>query len=180
MANIIILSSTTDGFTPVVCERIKQQLATDNQVIHQNIDDCQTINFEQFDSIIIGASIRYGKHSKSVLNFIEQHTALLNSKPCGFFSVNLVARKPEKRTPETNPYVKKFLNTIAWQPKAVGVFAGKLNYQKCSFFDRHMIRLIMKITKGPTDLTTNKEFTDWQDVAKFSDKIKLLVNRSSQ
>jgi len=34
--------------------------------------------------------------------------------------------------------------------------------------DRHMIRLIMWLTDGPTDLRTQVEFTDWQRVDEFS------------
>ena len=34
-----------------------------------------------------------------------------------------------------------------------------------------MIRLIMWITKGPTDLEKTYEFTNWNDVDEFSKKI---------
>ena len=34
---------------------------------------------------------------------------ILEKKSSAFFSVNVVARKPEKNTPETNPYMQKFL-----------------------------------------------------------------------
>jgi menaquinone-dependent protoporphyrinogen oxidase len=81
--------------------------------------------------------------------------------------VNVVARKPEKNTPETNPYLKKFLKQIAWKPKTLAVFAGKIDYQKYKFRDRFMIRLIMWMTKGPTDPETNIEFTNWNQVEEF-------------
>ncbi len=45
----------------------------------------------------------------------------------------LVARKPEKNTPETNPYLKKFLKQISWQPMELAVFAGRIDYKKKSF-----------------------------------------------
>ena len=64
--------------------------------------------------------------------------------------MNLVARKDDKNTPDTNPYLKKFLETIGWTPDTLDVFAGILDYSKYSFFDRLMIRLIMKLTNGPT------------------------------
>ena len=62
----------------------------------------------KFDRIIIGASIRYGKHKKELFDFIDLHLDELAKKDNAFFSVNVVARKPEKNTPETNPYMKKF------------------------------------------------------------------------
>lgn len=81
--------------------------------------------------------------------------------------MNVVARKAEKNTPETNPYLKKFLKQISWKPKVLAVFAGKIDYQKYGVLDRFMIRLIMWMTKGPTDPKTNIEFTNWEQVEDF-------------
>jgi len=97
---------------------------------------------------------------------IEQ---ILNSKPNAFFSVNVVARKPE-----TNPYLKKFLKQISWQTKEPAVFAGKIEYQRYHFLDRQMIRLIMWMTKGPTDPETVVEFTDWKQVEAFGQHISTI------
>jgi menaquinone-dependent protoporphyrinogen oxidase len=127
----------------------------------------QPVDFAAFDKIVIGASIRYGKHNKKVYAFIKSNEQLLNSKPNAFFSVNVVARKPGKRQPDTNPYVKKFLKEITWNPGRVAVFAGKIDYPRYTFFDRNMIRLIMWMTKGPTDPTATIEFTDWDQVEAF-------------
>ncbi|MBT8205716.1 MAG: menaquinone-dependent protoporphyrinogen IX dehydrogenase, partial [Eudoraea sp.] len=48
---------------------------------------------------------------------------------------------------------------------------GMLDYQKYPFWDRIMIQLIMRITKGPTDLNTKIEYTDWDQVDAFGKKI---------
>jgi menaquinone-dependent protoporphyrinogen oxidase len=92
---------------------------------------------------------------------------MLDSKPNAFFSVNVVARKPEKNQPETNPYLKKFLKQISWQPKKLAVFAGKIDYRRYRFWDRQIIRMIMWITKGPTDPEAVVDFTDWDQVEAF-------------
>ena len=76
----------------------------------------ENIDLEPFDKIVLGASIRYGKHAKEVYEFIRRNESILDSKPNAFFSVNVVARKPGKKTPGTNPYLKKFLKQITWQP----------------------------------------------------------------
>ncbi len=131
-----------------------------------------SLDLGSYDTIIIGASIRYGKHHKDVYNFIEKNEKLLDSKSNAFFSVNVVARKPEKNQPDTNPYLVKFLKQISWKPKHLAVFAGMLDYQKYGVFDRQMIRFIMWMTKGPTDPNTVKEFTDWEAVDRFADSIK--------
>jgi menaquinone-dependent protoporphyrinogen oxidase len=80
----------------------------------------------------------------------------------------VVARKPEKNQPNTNPYLIKFLKQISWKPKNLAVFAGKLDYQKYGVFDRQMIRFIMWLTKGPTDTKSVIEFTNWKEVEDFA------------
>ena len=92
----------------------------------------------------------------------------MDKKETAFFTVNVVARKKEKNTPETNPYMKKFLELSGWKPDKLAVFAGKIDYPKYGFFDKQIIRLIMFITKGPTDTSQTYEFTDWEKVEEFS------------
>ena len=178
MATILIIYSSTDGHTLKICKRlrsvIEQQEQQEHQIVLVSINDAQLTDLEQFDKIVIGASIRYGKHRPQVYDFIKRNIDVLNRKPNAFFSVNIVARKPEKNRPETNPYIKKFLKITPWQPKELAVFAGKIDYPKYSFLDRHIIRLIMWITKGPTDPKTVMEFTDWAEVDTFGRRVKMM------
>lgn len=172
MAKILIVYSTTDGHTRKICLRLQKVVETHiNQVTLVSVINSSTIDLNSFDKVVIGASIRYGKHNKQIYEFIKQHSRILDVKPNAFFSVNVVARKPEKNRPDTNPYLKKFLSQISWKPKNLAVFAGKIEYQKYAFWDRYMIRLIMWMTKGPTDLKTNIEFTDWNQVEEFGQVI---------
>jgi menaquinone-dependent protoporphyrinogen oxidase len=132
------------------------------------------LDLSAFDKIVIGASIRYGKHQPAVAQFIARHQALLESRPNAFFSVNIVARKPEKNQPGTNPYLIKFLRRISWKPKLLAVFAGRLDYPSYGVFDRFMIRLIMRMTHGPTDPTAVIEFTDWAQVQAFGRQVSAM------
>ena len=165
---ILIIYSTTDGHTIVICHRLQQVIERNaHRVTLISIDDVAKLDLMAFDKIVIGASIRYGKHSPKVVDFINRNEQLLDRKPNAFFSVNVVARKPEKSQPHTNPYLLKFLKRISWKPKQLAVFAGKIDYPRYSFFDRMMIRFIMWMTKGPTHPSTVVEFTDWNQVETF-------------
>lgn len=169
MAKILILFSTTDGHTVKICKRLQERIEQNgHQVTLASITESSLPDLGAFDKLVIGASVRYGRHGKAVSDFIADNRQLLERKPNAFFSVNIVARKPEKSDPETNPYLRKFLRQIAWRPRHVAVFAGKLDYPQYRPFDRFMIRLIMLITKGPTDPATVVEFTDWKKVEAFS------------
>ncbi len=175
MARILLLYSTTDGHTIEICRRLRQTIESRGHSVQLlDVKDDPELVAGTFDKIVIGASIRYGKHQPLVNRFIEKNQATLESHPNAFFSVNVVARKPEKNQPETNPYLQKFLKKIDWQPQLLGVFAGRIDYPSLGFMDKHMIRLIMWITKGPTDPTLTVEFTDWQKVEEFGVKIAEL------
>ena len=172
MSSILIAYSTTDGHTRTICERMRQALEGEgHRVTLMPIAENPVVDLQPFDKIVIGASIRYGKHRPEVAEFIRRNESVLDAKPNAFFSVNIVARKPDKNRPETNPYLRKFLKRITWRPRELAVFAGKLDYPRYGFLDRSMIRLIMLMTRGPTDPKAVIEFTDWQQVEAFARRI---------
>ncbi len=162
-----ILYSSVDGHTLKICNMLKDSLLQKNRNIKLfSIDDFNG-DITHYDKLIIGASIRYGVHNKKVIDFINTHKKQLDGIKTAFFSVNLVARKPEKNQPTTNPYVLKFFKSIDWTPTIVEVFAGKLDYKKYPYFDRIMIQFIMWMTKGPTNTNTEIEYTNWEKVKEF-------------
>ena len=171
MSDFLIIYSTTDGHTKIICERIKNFLKDGNLVEILSLEDAKKVDLSNFKKIVIGASIRYGKHSKELYKFINSNKNILDQKKSAFFSVNVVARKPEKNTAETNPYINKFLKISKWKPNKISVFAGKVDYPKYNFFDKYIIKFIMFITKGPTDTTQSYEFTDWSKVDDFSKEL---------
>jgi menaquinone-dependent protoporphyrinogen oxidase len=168
MKKKLILYSTTDGQTLKICERIKKMVSSEIDIV--SLDNIKSIELDFYDLIILGASIRYGKHKLEVSNFVLNNKEFLESKKTAFFSVNAVARKDNKNTPESNPYILKFLKQTNWKPDYVEVFAGKINYPKYNLIDKYIIRFIMWITKGPTNIKNVYEFTDWAKVDNFASK----------
>lgn len=173
MFGSLIIYSSTDGHTKTICEKIRSTSKNNDTVKIVTLKEANNLNMQMYEQIIIGASIRYGKHSKNLYKFISLNKQLLKKKRSAFFSVNVVARKPEKNTPETNPYMQKFLKISNWKPDKLCVFAGKVDYPKYNFIDKHLIQLIMFITKGPTDTSKSYEFTDWKKVDDFSKELRL-------
>lgn len=171
----LLAYSTTDGHTVKICERIKFIMTVlGQQVTLVNITQADTLDLSRFERVVIGASIRYGKHQPQVAHFIAKHQTALERKPNAFFSVNIVARKPDKNRPENNPYLIKYLKTIRWKPQLLEVFAGRLDYPSYGPLDRMMIRFIMLLTSGPTDPKTVVEFTNWSRVEAFAHAVCTL------
>ena len=173
-----IIYSTVDGQTLKICERLNAYFI-DNQIQTElySIDDFNS-SLSEFHTLVIGASIRYGIHNEKISQFIQSNKNRLSEINTAFFSVNLVARKENKNLASTNPYLLKFLKKTDWKPDFLDVFAGKLDYKSYPFFDRIMIKLIMKFTNGPTKTDEPIEYTDWKRVDNFG--LTLIENFKSK
>ena len=167
MTKILIINSSVDGHTTHICERIRS-VRNDLDIDIISLSKTKNISLNKYEMIVIGASIRYGKYRKELFEFIDKNLNIIHSKKNAFFSVNVVARKAEKNSTDTNPYIEKFLLKTSWKPKIIDVFAGKIEYPKYNLFDRSIIKFIMWMTNGPTDTSKTFEFTDWSKVEKFA------------
>ncbi len=171
MKSALIIYSSIDGHTKKISSKIAEYLSERQNVDLVSLSEVNSLSLKNYQKIIIGASIRYGNYRKDLFEFIEDNLEELIEKENAFFSVNVVARKSEKNSAESNPYVKKFLRATKWEPKNIDVFAGVVDYPTYNYFDKFMIRLIMWITSGPTNTKARFEFTDWDRVKKFAENL---------
>ena len=96
MSNFLIIYSTTDGHTKIICERIKNFLIDKNFVELLSLEDANKVDLYNFEKIIIGASIRYGKHSKELYKFINLNKDILDQKKTLFFQLMLLQENQKK------------------------------------------------------------------------------------
>ncbi|KGF89566.1 MULTISPECIES: menaquinone-dependent protoporphyrinogen IX dehydrogenase [Prochlorococcus] len=172
-SKLLIIYSTVDGHTKEICNYIYKKLKGRKKVSIISVEDSADYDLNDFEEIVIGASVRYGYHRKNVYKFIQQNIEKLDKVKTAFFSLNLTARKPEKSTPETNPYVVKFLKKVKWEPTVKEVFAGRLDYPSLDTLNKLAILFIMFITNGPKDTSKTYELTDWE-------KVDSLINSISK
>jgi len=128
-----ILYATVDGQTLKISNELKEVLTQNGNTVEiYSIDDFDKA-IDSFDKFIIGSSIRYGKHNSKIIEFIKTHKDQLEKTKTAFFSVNLVARKSEKNTPETNPYFIKILKEVDWKPYKAQFLREKLTIKYIPF-----------------------------------------------
>jgi menaquinone-dependent protoporphyrinogen oxidase len=175
MSTTLLLYSSVYGLSKKICERIQARMAERGQRADVAPLVGYDVSLTAYDAIVLGVSIKHGKHHPSVLEFIRANKALLDSTPSALFSVNLVARKAGKNTPDTNPYLKRLVAQSPWKPRLQGVFAGELDYSRYGAVDKYMMRLVMWINKGPTDFNAKVQFTDWNEVDRFAEKVMRLT-----
>lgn len=168
----LILYSSRDGQTYAIASYIANKLQETLLCDVVDLQQANMLDLTQYQQVMIGASVRYGRFHPALQRFVKCNVEQLNQMPSAFFAVNLTARKPEKCSPQTNAYTRKFLLSSPWQPKLCAVFAGALRYPRYRWFDRMMIRFIMKMTGGETDTSKEIEYTDWQQVERFTDDFR--------
>jgi menaquinone-dependent protoporphyrinogen oxidase len=121
--------------------------------------------------VVVVAAVRYGRHLPEADRFCAACRAL--PAPLIVVSVNLTTRKTGKDTAAGNPCLRKLLARHRLAVPAAAV-AGRLDYPRCTWVDRQLIRCIMKPTGGPTDPTTCVEFTSWPAVDQIAARIAEL------
>jgi len=170
----IIFYSSTDGHTNKIAETMAREWQGDVQVLPAS-RLAEFVGLDGIETVVIGASIRYGHFNRDLINTIAANTEWLSSIQSAFFSVNLTARKPGKDDPAKSPYIQKFLHATGWLPDQIAMFAGKLAYPQYRFWDKQMIRFIMSITGGCADGRSTIEYTNWSEVVRFSKTVSKLA-----
>ncbi len=174
MTSVLILYMSRGGHTARIARRLCEHIGVDRRPRRHDAPGrsrARRRGLDHYDVVVLGAPVLYGKYDKSVIEFVTRHRTQLEAKPNSFFNVSVVARVPEKSTVEGNRYMQKFLQLSPWRPRDLKVIAGKVDYPAWPWLDRFMIRLIMKMTNGPTDTTAVIDYTNWDDVRAYGEHL---------
>lgn len=156
-----------DGHSPKIAARILSRLDLPEDAWVRLGPNLPAIDPEL--PMLVVAAVRYGKHLAEAEALLKAYAAMPQKPPLALVSVNLTARKPDKKTAEQSAYLKKAIQTHGLEPVAARAIAGKLDYPRYKWTDRQLIRFIMWVTGGPTKGTEVIEYTDWDEVDAFAD-----------
>ncbi|MDD3181794.1 MAG: menaquinone-dependent protoporphyrinogen IX dehydrogenase [Alphaproteobacteria bacterium] len=178
-----LIYASHDGQTRKVAFYLAEKLMDHGLVL--TMDDLNAIPPSQQDmlepeQIILLAPVRHGHHLSVMDRFVHKNRIILETKSLVVVSLNLTARKKGKDTPETNPYMRKWIKKLGIHPEIQAVFAGKLEYARYRWWEKQMIRVIMKITGGPTNLGANIDFTQWDRVDALAAQIALTHKKKKE
>jgi menaquinone-dependent protoporphyrinogen oxidase len=119
--------------------------------------------------VIVGASVRYGRHSAALRRWVTAHRAALNALPGGFFSVSLVAASQRAQDRGiAKGLIDTFLRETGWTPALTLSVAGALHYRQYNIVLRLLMRRIARRSGGDTDTSRDHEYTDWAAVDGFA------------
>jgi menaquinone-dependent protoporphyrinogen oxidase len=172
--------ATRDGQARRIAEHISRRLAAQGLDVPAKDAAATPAPAELADAkvVVLIAAVRYGKHLPEADRLLGVYRTLAAAPPLALASVNLTARKPEKTTATGNAYLRKAIARHGLAPALAVAFAGRLDYRRCSWRDRQIIRFIMLLTGGPTDPDTSIEYTSWDAVDDFAAGIAVLIRQA--
>lgn len=164
----LIVYGTTEGQTRKIARFMEDVLKeAGHQVITADATD-EPPAPDNYDAVLIGASIHMHKYQNTVSHYITRHASVLNKMPGAFFSVCLaVASDMEEEHQEAQKITNDFLVQTGWKPLMNTQVAGALKYTQYDFFKRLIMKMISKREGRTTDTSQDYEYTDWNAVKKF-------------
>lgn len=168
--NIAVFYETWNGHAGRVAERIAETLRRAGHEV--NVARCREAcarDLTAADAVLVGASVRVGKHHPKAVSFARANRGILASKPSAFFSVSLSARQ---RTPQEakdlEGILARFSADASWEPARRAAFAGGLPYTRYNVLLRWLMRKISASQGNDVDVTRDHVYTDWEDVDRFA------------
>lgn len=123
-----------------------------------------------FDAVVVGSPLYATRHRWRVTRFVRARRAALAAMPTAFFSVSLSAGSRDERVRgEAEKCVDRWIAATGWTPGLRACLAGALNYRHYNPVLRAVMRRISAATGGSVDTSKNHEYTDWSQVAAFTD-----------
>ncbi|MGO4822644.1 MULTISPECIES: menaquinone-dependent protoporphyrinogen IX dehydrogenase [unclassified Flavobacterium] len=175
---LLIIYGTTEGQTRKIAHYIESILKNANHEVTIADTTADPPSPKSYDAILIGSSIHMHKYQSSVKHYIKKYIADLNQMPAAFFSVSLaVASDLDDEHLEVQKITNDFLEQTGWQPILISQIAGALKYTEYDYFKRLIMKMISKKQGGATDTSQDYEYTNWDEVAKFTNE---FVNKISQ
>lgn len=178
MLLLLVCYGTGEGQTAKVADRIATVLAErgHDATARDASEVPSDFVIEEFDAVLVGASIHMGQQQPAVREFVSGNRDALTSRLTAFFQLSISsAVTNETRRAEAAKYADEFLEATDWQPDRIGLFGGALRYSKYGFLKRLLMKRIASEATGDTDTSRDYEYTDWTEVEAFTNDFAAFV-----
>ena len=180
MPRILLLYASTHGHTAKIATRIAAALEHDGASVDLRRLDPKRAEPapQEYEAVILGASIHAGHHQRAMLRWAEQHRTSLGLMPSAFFSVCLTAADDtDESRAATRGYLDDFTERTGWTPGRSATFAGAVQYREYDIATRALMRLLMRRMHHPTDASQDYDYTDWNAVDRWAHELAAVLLR---
>ena len=177
MATILTVFGTGEGQTAMIADNVTEEFrARGHEATTVNVAEIDPVDLDEFDAVLIGASVHYGRQQKSVRKWVSANRDVLVRKPNGFFQVSGASgAKNDGGLAEATGYVDKFIDATNWRPDRIALFGGALRFSEYGFLKRALLKFIVRNQEFETDESGDAELTDWESVVSFAREFAVFV-----
>jgi len=170
MANVLIIYGTTYGQTERIARRITDRLTAHGHGVCMYKGDClpKHLRVGDYDACLIAGSIIRGRYQRYIRNFARRHKDDLNRTRSAFVSVSGTAQGSLQ---QARAYIDEFIQETGWDPRFTASFGGAMAYTQYGPVLRWVTKIISRRRGGPTDTSRDHEFTDWEAVDRFTERV---------
>ena len=167
-ATLLVIYATVNGQAERIARRIAEAAQESGvESVVKDVRQASGADLESRGSVIVVASVRFGRHARSVTRFVKANQARLNATHSAFVSVSGSAADAATR-PEAEKYVREFLQTTGWTPSEHQLAGGGVPFTKYNPLIRFITRHAFAANGKVMDTHRNYDFTDWQAVKEFA------------
>lgn len=154
MKKVLVAYASKAGSTAGVAEAIGQTISATGAAVDV-LQMKHVKDLSAYQAVILGSAIRMGQWLPEAVKFVEANQAALRQAPLAYF---LVCMTLKDDTAENRSTVSAYLDPVRKivEPKAVGTFAGQMDYSKLSFLERILISQFIKTPEG--------DFRNWDAI----------------
>lgn len=154
---ILVAYASPKGSTAEIAQAVGKELQSKGYIV--DVMELKSVSApEGYQAVIIGGPFYMGKVVGDVKTFVGRNRDVLTKVPVAAFAVGVA---PVGKDPtEISNAMKKFLEALApLKPVAVTIFAGKVDLEKLSFFQK----LIVGRVHAPVG-----DFRDWAAIVSWA------------
>ena len=133
--NILIVYASKTGVAQTCAQMLANKLMPRYSVTLRSVQDLPLPAPDEFDVVVLGSSIRYGKVNKIFKRYIKQYAETLNSLPCAVF---LCCGFPRNFEEYVDTQIPKSLHCSL----GFHSFGGELKPDKLKGFDKFLVKRI--------------------------------------
>jgi menaquinone-dependent protoporphyrinogen oxidase len=160
---ILVIYASTEGQTRKIAHFAFDHLASKgHSVALLAASDAKTIDPQEFDAVLLGASVHAGQYQKEFTELVTEKAKTLEGVKTLFLSVSLAAagKDPEDWQQLAN-IVNRMTETTGWHPGRVEHVAGAFRFSDYDFFKYWAMRWIESQKDRSGRAGEDREYTDW-------------------
>jgi menaquinone-dependent protoporphyrinogen IX oxidase len=126
---VIVLANMHDDAAHIA-GKLADDLAGDGLTVElANIGTCPPPPLADYDGIVVGARVRFGRHPRAIVDFVRSHREQLESMPASFYSVG------GHGAYDRDGYITRLARRTGWRPITTASFGNADPIQRPAIHD---------------------------------------------